>query len=237
MKKFNLLTKIFVLLLSANSFAQGLEGIIVEKYYIPNAADVAAHTANGSVTTALTTNSVVYRVYVDMAANYKLTNVWGNTAHPLTINTTTAFFNDGNGMDVSTGFTPNSWRANTAALDSYLTMGNVVSGKQGVLKSEDTDGTVGNIQSILANNPGGCYGDPIMGTSGKDGMISGTNNGYSNLGLPTSLNIFDQTSGGAFVMNAGSLAVLAGVSGPTSTNKVLIGQFTTNGVFTFSPFS
>ena len=234
MKKFNLLTKIFVLFLSANSFAQGLEGIIVEKYYIPNAADVAAHTANGSVTTALTTNSVVYRVYVDMAANYKLTNVWGNTAHPLTINTTTAFFNDGNGMDVSTGFTTNSWRANTAALDSYLTMGNVVSGKQGVLKSEDTDGTVGNIQSILANNPGGCYGDPIMGTSGKDGMISGTNNGYSNLGLPTSLNIFDQTSGGAFVMNAGSLAVLAGVSGPTSTNKVLIGQFTTNGVFTFS---
>ena len=234
MKKFNLLTKIFVLFLSANSFAQGLEGIIVEKYYIPNAADVAAHTANGPVTTALTTNSVVYRVYVDMAANYKLTNVWGNTAHPLTINTTTAFFNDGNGMDVSTGFTPNSWRANTAALDSYLTMGNVVSGKQGVLKSEDTDGTVGNIQSILANNPGGCYGDPIMGTSGKDGMITGTNNGYSNLGLPTSLNIFDQTSGGAFVMNAGSLAVLAGVSGPTSTNKVLIGQFTTNGVFTFS---
>lgn len=234
MKKFNLLTKIFVLFLSANSFAQGLEGIIVEKYYIPNAADVAAHTANGTVNTALTTNSVVYRVYVDMAANYKLTNIWGNTAHPLTINTTTAFFNDGNGVDVNTGMTLNSWKANTAGLDSYLTMGNVVSGKQGVLKSEDTDGTVGNLQSLLANNPGGCYGDPIMGTSGKDGIIAGSNNAYSNLGLPTSLNIFDQTNGGSFTMNGGSIAVLAGVAGPTSSNKVLIGQFTTNGVLTFA---
>jgi hypothetical protein len=234
MKKFNLLTKIFVLFLSANSFAQGLEGIIVEKYYIPNAADVAAHTANGTVNTALTTSSVVYRVYVDMAANYKLTNIWGNTAHPLTINTTTAFFNDGNGVDVNGGMNTNSWKANTAGLDSYLTMGNVVSGKQGVLKSEDTDGTIGNTQSLLANNPGGCYGDPIMGTSGKDGMIAGSNNAYSNLGLPTSLNIFDQTNGGSFTMNGGSIAVLAGVAGPTSTNKVLIGQFTTTGVLTFS---
>ena len=234
MKKFNLLTKIFVLFLSANSFAQGLEGIIVEKYYVPNAADVAAHTTNGTVNTALTTSSVVYRVYVDMAANYKLTNIWGNTAHPLTINTTTAFFNDGNGVDVNGGMNANSWKANTAGLDSYLTMGNVVSGKQGVLKSEDTDGTIGNTQSLLANNPGGCYGDPIMGTSGKDGMIAGSNNAYSNLGLPTSLNIFDQTIGGSFTMNGGSIAVLAGVAGPTSTNKVLIGQFTTTGVLTFS---
>jgi hypothetical protein len=234
MKKFNLLTKVFVLFLSANSFAQGLEGIIVEKYYIPNAADVAAHTANGTVNTALNANSVVYRVYVDMAANYKLTNIWGNTAHPLTINTTTAFFNDGNGVDVNGGMNQNSWKANTAGLDSYLTMGNVVSGKQGVLKSEDTDGTIGNTQSLLVNNPGGCYGDPIMGTSGKDGMITGSNNAYSNLGLPTSLNIFDQTNGGSFTMNGGSIAVLAGVAGPTSTNKVLIGQFTTDGVFTFA---
>jgi hypothetical protein len=30
------------------------------------------------------------------------------------------------------------------------------------------------------------------------------------------------------------LAVLAGVAGPTSSNKVLIGQFTTDGVFTFA---
>jgi hypothetical protein len=73
-----------------------------------------------------------------------------------------------------------------------------------------------------------------MGTSGKDGMIAGSNNAYSNLGLPTSLNIFDQTNGGSFTMNGGSMAVLAGVAGPTSTNKVLIGQFTTDGVFTFA---
>jgi hypothetical protein len=236
MKKFNLLTKIFVLFLSANSFAQGLEGIIVEKYYIPNAADVALQNANNGGTalaTSLTTSSVVYRVYVDMAPGYKLLNVWGSSTHPLTISSTAPFFNDGNGTDVNGGTTNiGSYKSNTTALDSYLTMGMVMSGKHGVLKSEDTDASVGNTQNILANNPGGCYGDAI---STKDGMMPLANISYSNLGLPTSLNIFDGTSAGTtFTMNAGSLASLTGVVGPTSSNKVLIGQFTTSGVLTFA---
>jgi len=91
MKKFNLLTKIFVLFLSANSFAQGLEGIVVEKYYQANAADVSNATTNGAVT-ALTTSSVTYRVYVDLAAGWKLNNIWGNAPHPLSVSTTTGFF-------------------------------------------------------------------------------------------------------------------------------------------------
>jgi hypothetical protein len=236
MKKFNLLTKIFVLFLSANSFAQGLEGIIVEKYYVPNSADLALQNANNAgvaLATPLTTSSVVYRVYVDMATGYKLLNVWGSATHPLTISSTAPFFNDGNGTDVNGGTTSiGNYKANTTALDSYLTMGMVMSGKHGVLKSEDTDASVGNTQSILANNPGGCFGDAI---SAKDGMMPKANFQYSNLGLPTSLNVFDGSSAGTtFTMNAGSLASLDGVSGPTSSNKVLIGQFTTSGVLTFA---
>ncbi len=235
MKKFNLLTKIFVLFLSANSFAQGLEGIIVEKYYVANAADVANATANSAVT-PLTTNSVTYRVYVDLAAGWKLNNIWGNGPHPLTVNTTTAFFNDpNNGVSVNSGGTSlNNYKSNTMFLDSYFTLGNVCAGKLGVLKSEDTDGTIGNTQGLLVNNPGGCYGDPIMGTSGKDGLIAGSVQTLTTLGLPTSINIFDQTNGGSFSMNGGAISILAGVTGPTSGNKVLIGQFTTDGVFTFA---
>jgi hypothetical protein len=237
MKKFNLLTKIFVLFLSANSFAQGLQGIVVEKYYKANAADVANATANSAVT-PLTTNSITYRVYVDLADGWKLNNIWGNSAHPLTINTTTAFFNDpNNGIEVNGGTTSlNNYRTNTTFLDSYLTFGNVCTGKLGILKSEDTDGTVGALTAgLLVNNPGGCFGDPIMGTSGKDGLVAGSPQSLTTLGLPTSINIFNQTNGGAFSMNGGAIGILAGLQGPTgSGNKILIGQFTTDGVFTFA---
>lgn len=236
MKKFNLLTKIFVLFLSANSFAQGLEGIVVEKYYIANAADVANATANSAVT-PLTTNSITYRVYVNLADGWKLNNIWGNGPHPLTVNTTTAFFNDpNNGVSVNSGGTSlNNYKSNTAFLDSYFTLGNVCAGKLGILKSEDTDGTVGNTQGLLVNNPGGCFGDPIMGVSGKDGLVAGTVQTLTTLGLPTSINIFDQINGGSFSMNGGAISLLAGIQGPAgSGNKVLIGQFTTDGVFTFA---
>jgi hypothetical protein len=236
MKKFNLLTKIFVLFLSANSFAQGLQGIVVEKYYKANAADVANATANNAVT-PLTTNSITYRVYVDLADGWKLNNIWGNVPHPLTVSTTTAFFNDpNNGVSVNSGGTSlNNYKQNTAFLDSYFTLGNVCAGKLGILKSEDTDGTVGHATGLLVNNPGGCFGDPIMGASGKDGLVVGTVQTLTTLGLPTSINIFDQTNGGSFSMNGGAISLLAGVQGPTgSGNKVLIGQFTTDGVFTFA---
>ena len=236
MKKFNLLTKIFVLFLSANSFAQGLQGIVVEKYYKANAADVANATANSAVT-PLTTNSITYRVYVDLADGWKLNNIWGNVPHPLTVNTTTAFFNDpNNGVSVNNGGTSvNNYKSNTMFLDSYFTLGNVCVGKVGVLKSEDTDGTIGNTQGLLVNNPGGCFGDPIMGVSGKDGLVAGTEQTLTTLGLPTSINIFNQTNGGSFSMNGGAISLLAGIQGPAgSGNKVLIGQFTTDGVFTFA---
>lgn len=234
MKKFNLLTKIFVLFLSANSFAQGLEGIIVEKYYIPNAADVANATANSAVT-PLTTSSITYRVYVDLAAGWKLNNIWGNGPHPLTVNTTTAFFNDPNGVSVSNGSTSlGLWKQNTTFLDSYLTLGKICVSKEGIPKAEDTDLSVGNQQGILTNNPGGCYGDPIS-TGGKDGMMpSVVTQDITLVGLPTSLNVFNQTNGNAFSMNNGSIALLDGITGLTASNKVLIGQFTTDGVLTFN---
>jgi hypothetical protein len=238
MKTLNLLTKIFVLFFSANSFAQGLEGIIVEKYYIPNAADVANATSNGAVT-PLTTNSVVYRVYVDMAAGYKFSQLYGNASHNLTVNTTTAFYNDPSyGVSVNPGtISLTNLMKNTTLIDSYFTTGGAGGGKAGVMKTEDTDGSVGNTQSILANNPGGCYGLPITGSGSQDGLLPSSASTYvvpNSLGLPTSINVLDQTNGGAIVITNGSIAALGGVVGPTSSNKVLIGQFTTNGVFTFA---
>ena len=48
----------------------GLEGIIVEKYYQANSTDVTNSVNNGA-SPLLSTNSITYRVYVDMAPGYR----------------------------------------------------------------------------------------------------------------------------------------------------------------------
>lgn len=238
MKAIKFILGMGLMLAASSAFSQGLQGIVVEKYYQANAADVADATAAGAVT-PLTTSSVTYRVYVDMAAGYKFNSLFGNAAHNLTVNTTTGFYNDpswGVSLNPGTVSTTNI-RKNTGMIDSWFTTGGVAAGKAGVLKSEDTDGTIGNAQSILANNPGGCFGLPINGATGQDGFLPSSGTTYvvpNALGLGTALNVLDQTNGGSIVLTNGSIAALGGVQGPTSSNMVLIGQFTTNGEFSFA---
>lgn len=223
---------------SSSVFSQGLQGIVVEKYYQADANDVANATSNGAVT-PLTTNSVTYRVYVDMAAGYKFNSLFGNAAHNLTVNTTTGFYNDPSyGTSLNPGTISGvNIRKNTAMIDSWFTTGGAAGSKAGVLKSEDTDGTVGHANGLLANNPGGCFGLPIMGGTGQDGFLPSSGTTYivpNGLGLGTALDVLDQTNGGSIVLTNGSIAALGGVQGPTSSNMVLIGQFTTNGQFSFA---
>ncbi|MDP4730527.1 MAG: Ig-like domain-containing protein [Flavobacteriales bacterium] len=238
MKAIKFILGMGLMLAASSAFSQGLQGIVVEKYYQANAADVADATAAGAVT-PLTTSSVTYRVYVDMAAGYKFNSLFGNAAHNLTVNTTTGFYNDPSwGVSINPGtVSTTNIRKNTGMIDSWFTTGGVAAGKAGVLKSEDTDGTIGNAQSILANNPGGCFGLPINGASGQDGFLPSSGTTYivpNGLGLGSALDVLDQTNGGAIVLTNGSIAALGGVQGPTSSNMVLIGQFTTNGEFSFA---
>jgi hypothetical protein len=223
------------------SRAQGLDGIIVEKYYQANSADVSNASANGAIT-PLTTNSVTYRIYVDMAAGYKFNLLYGNAAHALTVNTTTAFFNDptyGVSLNPNTVSSVNI-RKNTAMLDSWFATGGAGGGYIGVQESLDSDGTVGHATGLLANNPGGCFGNPIMGSGGKDGFLPNTNPTPpfyvvpNALGLGTALDVLDQTNGGSILINAGSIAALGGIVGPTSDNRVLVAQFTTDGQLSFA---
>ena len=222
------------------SFAQGLDGIYVEKYYQANAADVANSIAEASPA-PLTTNSVTYRVYVDMAAGWKFNLLVGNASNPLKVNTTTNFYNEANFGVTVNPYTVSALntRKNTVMLDSWFTTGGVGGGKVGVPKNEDTDGSVGNAQGILANNPGGCFGAPITGSGAADGMMTfaaATPPYYvapNSLGLGSSLDALDQTVGNSVLLNGGSIAALGGVVGLTSTNRVLVGQFTTDGNLSF----
>ena len=230
-----------ILFLNAIAYAQGLEGIVVEKYYQANSADVTNADANSAIT-PLTTSSVTYRIYVDMASGYKFNSLFGSSTHSLKVNSTAGFFNDPNfGVVINPGTISSlNIRKKTAMLDSYFTTGGAGGGKVGVLKTEDTDGSIGNAQipPILANNPGGCFGLPITGIGAQDGMRPLTSSPATYvvpnlLGDALSLDVLDQTDGNAIILTNHAIAALGGVYGPTSTNMVLVAQFTTSGDLTF----
>jgi PKD repeat protein len=217
--------------------SQGLEGIVVERYYITDAADEANSIAQGAIS-PLPVGSVTYRVYVDMAAGYKYSQVYGSETHNMLVNTTTSFYNDPNfGVAVNPGTTSlNLTRRHTTMIDSWFTAGGTCVGKVGVMEQEDTDGTIGNQQNILANNAGGCYGLPINGTNAQDGMLPSTAATYvapNTLGLGNALDVLDQTFGNSIFIDNGTIVPLGGVVGPTASNRVLIAQFTTSGTLSF----
>jgi len=239
MKSKKIIIGLGILFLNAVTYAQGLEGIVVEKYYQANSADVTNADANSAIT-PLTTSSVTYRIYVDMASGYKFNSLFGSSTNNLKVNSTAGFFNDPNfGVVINPGTISSlNIRKKTAMLDSYFTTGGAGGGKVGVLKAEDTDGSIGNAQSILANNPGGCFGLPITGIGAQDGMRPLTSSPATYvvpnlLGDALSLDVLDQTDGNAIILTNHAIAALGGVYGPTSTNMVLVAQFTTSGDLTF----
>ncbi len=218
--------------------AQGLEGIVVEKFYQANAADATNANAAGA-SPLLNAGAVTYRVYVNMASGYKFSNIYGNAAHSLQVSTTTNFFNDPSQQSTinPAAISTTNVRKSTSLLDSWFTAGGAANGRLGVLKSEDTDGSPGNFNGVLQNNPGGLYGLPInIGTttslSAADGMIPGTVPTPTLIGTPD-FSALDASTGNNFISNSCSIAALGGLVGPTASNMVLIGQFTTDGVFSY----
>lgn len=209
----------------------GLENIIVEKYYVSNAADATGSIGN------LSTGSVTYRIYADMLPGYKFKALYGVPLHELNIATTTTFFNNEDRGATTPTYTKTQAARNTVMLDSWFSVGGACVGTYGVLKTED-DGvlTVVNGDGILQNN------NPAAGIplTTQDGLLAGNGSPktvtFVGFDPPiTSLNVFDATSGvgNSFSTFNGSIASLTGSTGPTASNRVLIAQLTTNGVLSF----
>lgn len=217
------------------SFAQnGLESIIVEKYYVSDANDQIANLDGG----VLPVGSVTYRIFADMLPGYKFQAAYGVPNHELRIETTTLFFNNEDRGATAPTFSKTQAARNTVMLDSWLSVGAACTGQFGILKSED-DGiaTVVNsyIPQVLQNN------NPMAGIplTQQDGMVAGTPEPLTAVGISNEITVFDNqndgTNGPAFITSNGSWASLNGSTGPDpSTNKVLIAQITTDGVFAFA---
>ncbi len=238
-------------LVSAFAFAQsGLDSIIVEKYYVANTADVAAANTDavgaGYATGALPVGSVTYRIYADLLLGYNLQAIYGVTGHELKVTTTTSFYNNSAGSTTASS-SRNSVKnttGNVLGLDSYLAMGAAASNAYGILKSDD-DVTLGGANLITSVS-----GNVLQNNATLAGIPLTTQDGYYYSGTPTGLvapsaasftpgldvTMFNDgsTIGNSFITSNGSVYVAGGVTGPVpATNRVLIGQFTTNGDFCY----
>jgi hypothetical protein len=216
-------------LLGGVTYAQnGLECMVVEKYYVSNADDAAGSEG------VLPVGSVTYRIYADMLPGYKFQALYGIPGHALTLQTTTLFFNNEDRGATTPSYTKAQAAGNTIMLDSWFSVGGACSNQLGIMKSEDDGiGTVTNGDGILQNSDASA-GIPL---TTQDGFIAGTPAAVTFVGLSTAeLEVFDATSnaGNSFTTSNASVACLGGSMGPVpATNKVLVGQFTTDGDFSF----
>jgi len=206
---------------------KGLEKVIVERYYVSNAADASASAGT------LPVGSVTWRVYLDLLPGYKFLAAFGDKKHTLSITTKTSFFNNEDRGSTTADYSKTNAAKNTVMLDSWLTAGAACAGNFGILKSEDNGvATVVNAQGVLKN------ADPKAGLplTTQDGLIAGKPGLIGFLGLENVIGVFDATSqaGNNFTVTDGTWYCLEGAMGPDSAkNKVLIAQLTTDGELSF----
>ena len=222
-------------MLSGRVVAQnGLEGVVVEKYYKSSAADTVANADGGR----LPVGSVTYRIFADLLPGYRFQAAYGVPGHELRIQTSTLFFNNVDRGDITPSYTKAQAKSNTVMLDSWLSVGAACAGNFGVLKVNDNDSlsTVVNSYSpqVLQGTDASC-GIPVKD---QDGLVAGTPGVMTVVGLNSEIAVFgsqnDGTNGPVFSSTNGSWACLGGSVGADSLmNHVLIAQITTNGQLSF----
>ncbi len=213
------------LFLGQTAAAQGLEGVIVEEYYVSDAADAAG--AFGGAIPGPVVGSTTYRIYVDLADGYKLQQISALSGNPLEFSTTTGFYNP-TGASVSFGnqlggFT---FSQGPVPLDSYMSFGHAADIYAGVPKTNDTNGSIfsGRLQNTV---------QPV---NVQDGYLplSGTQLPVQTLGVPAaSLNFVNNNNAPSVQLTTGSFFNLDGSQGIQPGNRILVAQLTTNGELAF----
>jgi hypothetical protein len=225
MKRIKLVLYFFITCISG--YSQGLEDIIVEKYYISDGKDTTVLFGK-----SLPVGSVTYRIYVDMLPGYKFQAVFGLPDHELRIETSTLFFNNEDKGGVVPNMIPErNLGKNTVMLDSWISAGAAAENNFGLLKTEDdTTGTIKNKHGILQGENKKA-GIPIKLV---DGLMPGDPSKVTGFGIDSIVKVFDNTTNGSlFLTTNGSWAAMQGATGPTPANRVLVAQLTTDGKLSF----
>ncbi len=214
------------------SAQNGLERIIVEKYYVSDENDKTVDGDGGE----LPVNSVTYRVFVDMLPGYIFQAAFGTPEHELRISTTTRFFNNEDRGAGVPSYSRTQAQNNTVMLDSWLSVGAGLRDHAGVLKGEDTGAnTIMNADDVLQNE----HAEAGIPIKLEDGIVEAATEPVTVVGFfDTDLSVLEDANDGPIPTivstHDGAWSSLNGSMGPDSTeNIVLIGQFTTDGVFEF----
>jgi hypothetical protein len=234
---------IFFLLIHHSSYSQeeGLEGIIVEKYYVADSNDISDE-ASGD---PLEEGAVTYRIYVDLREGYKLQMIIAMDGHPIEIRSTAKFHNNQfAGRATAHRTSAALLNQNIRALDSWLSLGMASNEEWGVLKIKDPDGSrIGGKyndggsnaveQGLLVNNDA-TASPPITESDGL--MRSDDLEPFKafEFNLEKPIMVFDDLDNdGIFYVEDGAFAHLPGAVGPTSDNQILIAQITTSGEISY----
>jgi hypothetical protein len=220
---FQLLIAVILITSSLTSFGQGLEGIIVEEYYISDAADAEpVFGIPGPVA-----GSTTYRIYVDLAPEYKLQQVPGFPTNLLEFSTTTGFYNaPGASVSFADNFNGFTFGLGAVPLDSYLSLGKAGPDYAGVVKTDDGDGSIFEDSGRLQNSA-----IPITTVDGLEPSTTAQ--------LPVQvlgiipLDFVNVNGASSSVADNGIFFNLDGTQGILPENKILIAQLTTDGELSF----
>lgn len=210
----------------------GLEGIIVEKFYVATKADNNGKLHSGD----LPKGSVTYRIYVDLKPGYRFQAAYGAPTHPLIIQSSEKFFNHIEDGNIQPNAIPErTYNKNVTLLDSWLSVGACVEAHLGILK--EFDDTISDKFIVFEK---GYFRNKkkIIPVYEKDGMKrtytlpSPTFYQMDSLayvfGSTTLSNKLKLTNSAWACMGKGSVG-----ADSTSTNCVLIAQLTTHGSLNF----
>ncbi|MGR6087836.1 MAG: hypothetical protein ACU4F9_06665 [Arcticibacter sp.] len=213
-----------------------MKALVVERYYVSDTLDSSV-----SLIPNLPAGSVTYRIFVDMQKGYRFQAVFGSKGHPMRIATSTSFYNHPvHGNNLGNLIYDASLPSSTVMLDSWISVGAASTVHLGVMKADDD--TVGNIANkrLALSNADVSAGIPLTEKDGLKRIRLG-----SEMPRVTALNIdtllyelknpASIPSGYVFETENGSWACIGGSANESDkSNRVLIGQFTTSGDFTFS---
>ena len=209
----------------------GLENVIVEKYYVSEANDTLANKFAGD----LPVGSTTYRIYLDLLPGYRFQAAYGSSTHDLRIETATKFYNNAEIGDIIANVIPyKALHKNTTMLDSWLSVGAGAEDCLGVLKQDDD--SLSTIQhATFLKNKNKKSGIPIIE---RDGLRQSVYVPRPTVfGIDKEVSIFkSSTDGGLFLVKNGAWACMGkGSIGADSltNNRILIAQLTTDGGLEF----
>ena len=209
----------------------GLEGIILEKFYISSKEDNSKPELSGN----LAPGSITYRIYVDLKPGYTFQAAYGAPNHELYIKSTNLFYNHVEyGAEYPNRIPLRTYSRNTSRLDSWLSVGGAGENQIGVLKSED--------DSLNVSKTSGAY---LKNNSKKMGVslevVDGMKEQY-NLAFPTFYQMDSTIKGLGTITNTNTISTKNGAwasmgkgsqGADSLSNKILIAQLTTDGKLSY----